>query len=815
MTTLTVTVPSAPAGRPLFSDIKAAFPGLAGLFNQMSDYHGRHPSLPVAPNLLTFGHFVGLNALTPSFQALANVAVAPGNVAFPDPLSGTNAVFLAGGLLTGIVGGNAAYAASLTVDLLGYLDNYGFHLGTGTCAFSVYSGSLPTGVSLTSASNGTLVVSATAATASPVTVVIKCVNFYGNWNTTTLKINLNPAPYVAGPLAVYTGESFCPTTNRWADVTGGGRTAVASGVVSSATIGGQARACLTGGTAAAITFPSGVLPANYTLVHIAKYNGAGKQRIVTSSDGTDWLSGHQTGFTGVAFHGGYLTANSDFGGGAGWILSTDQNSLYRCNGMALGSGGGGTTCRLGINTYAGKASDWAVAMIAVYSSALTAAQLYNVEQALASQYVIAWKAAAVSNTTIGNNSYTAALATVFQNCTSYAVPSNPYSATAVSGSTMTTTGSYRNTTYNVQVSGTADNGSVALATFNVVENQQPPYLSAGIGTQVLNSGGSLACSSYFGGPGLWYGCSGGYAAVSGSTLNLNTSYRNTAYTVYLTAYNQRYDGGNGQSAQTSFAVYENQSSPYVSQGVGTQTLSAGGQLYAPNYFGNASSYGCSGGYAGMSGNYVNLNANYRNTSYTVTLYAYNTRFDGGNGLSASTSFTVTEYTPAPTANGSPITTISLSGTAQGSVYLPSYFDGHGVGVWFGLGNAAYNTNCSVSGNDAHVNALNRSLNYAVYINCYSAGGSVQAYFNVQETPVNVCGDITATYTNCYFDADGIDVGNGYIYMNPVTGSGTITNEQGTFAINHTGYWSWSIPDWGLTATYNGSMHFSNGSTWAY
>ena len=215
MTTLTVTVPSTPAGRPLFSDIKAAFPGLAGLFNQMSDYHGRHPSLPVAPNLLTFGHFVGLNALTPSFQALANVAVAPGNVAFPDPLSGTNAVFLAGGLLTGIVGGNAAYAASLTVDLLGYLDNYGFHLGTGTCAFSVYSGSLPTGVSLTSASNGTLVVSATAATASPVTVVIKCVNFYGNWNTTTLKINLNPAPYVAGPLAVYTGESFCPTTNRW------------------------------------------------------------------------------------------------------------------------------------------------------------------------------------------------------------------------------------------------------------------------------------------------------------------------------------------------------------------------------------------------------------------------------------------------------------------------------------------------------------------------------------------------------------------------------------------------------------------------
>ena len=48
--TATATVPtgtvSGAAGRPLFSDIQRAFPGLAGsASNLMSDYFARHPSL--------------------------------------------------------------------------------------------------------------------------------------------------------------------------------------------------------------------------------------------------------------------------------------------------------------------------------------------------------------------------------------------------------------------------------------------------------------------------------------------------------------------------------------------------------------------------------------------------------------------------------------------------------------------------------------------------------------------------------------------------------------------------------------------------
>ena len=540
------------SGHPLFSDIQRAFPGLAGsASNLLSDYFARHPTLapPVAqsnvvgadPPTQLFSRFMGLTALTPSFGALSNAPVPPDNQGLPTPVSGTNAVFLAGGLLTALVGGNAAYAASLTFDLISYLDNRRFHLGTGTCAFAVDSSSanaLPSAAaSITSTSLGTLALSTSSTTSYNTPVVFRCTNFYGNWGTFTITLNLVPAPYVAGPTAVYVGESFCPTTGQWADASGHGYTALvaAGGTAPSKLWTFNGRAYVTGTTATAVAFPAGVLPTGaYTLFHIAKYNGANQQRIVTSSDGTDWLSGHCGGASGVAYHGSWISSSSDARTSTAWVLSTDQNGLYQCNGMPRTTAGAGSpsTCKLGINTFAGQASDWAVAYVAVYAGTLTAAQIFNVEQALASQYNVAWYYSAIGGTTLGNTdtnsgssagSYAVALTGVFQNCSGYAVTSDPQSSASVSGSTLTVTGAFRNTSYVVQTSGTSATGAIALTTFTMQENQHPPWVTGNPGTQVLNSGGSVYVPSYFGGPGLWYGVSGGYAGMSENDANLNAA----------------------------------------------------------------------------------------------------------------------------------------------------------------------------------------------------------------------------------------------------------------------------------------------------
>ena len=642
--TATATVPTGTvvgaSGHPLFSDIQRAFPGLAGsASNLLSDYFARHPTLapPVAqsnvvgadPPTQLFSRFMGLNALTPSFGALSNAPVPPDNQGLPSPVSGTNAVFLAGGLLTALVGGSAAYAASLSIDLISYLDNRRFHLGTGTCAFAVDSSSanaLPSAAaSITSTSLGTLALSTSSTTSYNTPVVFRCTNFYGNWGTFTITLNLVPAPYVAGPTAVYVGESFCPTTGQWADASGHGYTALVSAGDTAPSTAAlwtfNGRAYVTGTTATGVAFPAGVLPSGaYTLFHIARYDGANNQRIVTSSDGTNWLSGHCAGASGVAYHNGWITGSSDAGTSTAWVLSTDQNGLYRCNGMPRTTAGAGSpsTCKLGINTFAGQASDWAVAYVAVYAGTLTAAEVFNVEQALASQYDVAWYYSAIGGTTLGNTdtnsgscagSYAVALTGVFQNCSGYAVTSDPQSSASVSGSTLTVTGAFRNTSYVVQTSGTSATGAVALTTFTMQENQHPPWVTGNPGTQVLDSGGSVYVPSYFGGPGLWYGVSGGYAGMSENDANLNAARRNTSYNVTIAAYNQRYDGGNSLGTSTSFTVYENQASPYTIGNPGTQVLDSGGSVYVPSYFGGPGLwYGVSGGYAGMSENDANLNA---------------------------------------------------------------------------------------------------------------------------------------------------------------------------------------------------------------
>jgi hypothetical protein len=151
-----------------------------------------------------------------------------------------------------------------------------------------------------------------------------------------------------------------------------------------------------GGTTAGIRFPSAILPSTFTLFHVARYNGANEARIF---DGLtqNWLSGFHGGNAGVAYHDGWITPYTEYHG-TNWVISTDQNSLYRSKSTAYNggaynqdTGGGGTNKQLTINygIYAStEASDWMVAEVIVYNSTLSSADYNLVESYLENKYGI-------------------------------------------------------------------------------------------------------------------------------------------------------------------------------------------------------------------------------------------------------------------------------------------------------------------------------------------------------------------------------------------------------------------------------------------
>jgi hypothetical protein len=137
-------------------------------------------------------------------------------------------------------------------------------------------------------------------------------------------------------------------------------------------------------------FPAGILPATYTLFHVTRYTGGSNQRIYTANSGTNWLSGHWSNLSGAAFHEGWISQPSGSLHGNNWVISTDQNSLYRSNGVTRGSSGGSASAALGINTanWSGESSTYQTAEVIVYNRTLNAGEYASVESYLATKYGI-------------------------------------------------------------------------------------------------------------------------------------------------------------------------------------------------------------------------------------------------------------------------------------------------------------------------------------------------------------------------------------------------------------------------------------------
>ena len=139
-------------------------------------------------------------------------------------------------------------------------------------------------------------------------------------------------PVTDGLVGMYTADSW--NGIHWADLSGNdNHVTTFSGTITKLTSGINGRTFIYGDTSSSLKWPAAILPSTYTLFHIAKYNNGVKQRIFTKNGGTqDWFSGFSgnstVGFSGVAYHNGWLTPIVDCCG-SDWVFSTDQNDLYR------------------------------------------------------------------------------------------------------------------------------------------------------------------------------------------------------------------------------------------------------------------------------------------------------------------------------------------------------------------------------------------------------------------------------------------------------------------------------------------------------
>lgn len=220
----------------------------------------------------------------------------------------------------------------------------------------------------------------------------------GKWNTSdqfiykyqNLWTGSRIPPVTTNLLAVYDGDSWNGTS--WQDIYGGYHATTIRGTITSATTTGNGASksfkALSGNTGAGLQFPSGILPATYTLFHVTRTTGT-RARIVTGSN-NNWLSAHWGGRSGVAYHEGWLTSSENYLHGDNWVYSTDQNSLYRSNGTTRGSSGGSASTNLSVNhgTYTGEYSDWSCAFVAVYSGTMSSTDYLTVESWIANKFGI-------------------------------------------------------------------------------------------------------------------------------------------------------------------------------------------------------------------------------------------------------------------------------------------------------------------------------------------------------------------------------------------------------------------------------------------
>eukprot|EP01084_Bolivina_argentea_P293659 505092_1 len=198
--------------------------------------------------------------------------------------------------------------------------------------------------------------------------------------------------------AWYAGDSYDKVTNIWYDKSANCRNVDSYFIDGTLDLQNDLnnKKYVNGSTSTIIQFPFEILPKDYTFMHVAKYQEDGTHSRIFQSNDFDWFSGFQNGgYAGIAYHQNWITSSNTDYHGTGWVVSTDQRSLYRSNGVSRltddqSSAYANNRYELVINKgyQSGWKSDFDVAEILVWDEELSAKQYKCVENYLSNKYDI-------------------------------------------------------------------------------------------------------------------------------------------------------------------------------------------------------------------------------------------------------------------------------------------------------------------------------------------------------------------------------------------------------------------------------------------
>ena len=214
-------------------------------------------------------------------------------------------------------------------------------------------------------------------------------DFYINSNIYDINFNngnigFGESPYVK-TWGAYFADDWSGTTLL--DSSGNGRHATTSSgnIIKTSGIGNGATGAITyiyGGTTATITWPSGSIPTNFTILSLTRYNGATKRRLIVSAGTGNWLHGHYLAKRGVCHYEKFITADANTGTDTDWLCCIGKNGGTTPNnilidGVSKGNDIGGTGgYSMGVNNdQFGTTSDWALSAVIIYDSHLSDAHM--------------------------------------------------------------------------------------------------------------------------------------------------------------------------------------------------------------------------------------------------------------------------------------------------------------------------------------------------------------------------------------------------------------------------------------------------------
>lgn len=201
------------------------------------------------------------------------------------------------------------------------------------------------------------------------------------------------------PWGAYFAEDWSGTILR--DSSGNGRHATTAGTIYSSNLSGNGAfapiSYISGSTTSSITFPSGSIPSTFTILDLTRWTNSSdtsKQQRIINGSSTNWMQGHIASKIGDAYYTTWIADNTGYASVVtnvtDWVCTIGTNRTTGtvggnviANGVKRGTAlGGGTSTALTINNgfITGQNSDWAMSCILIWDTALTDAQMIELNQ---------------------------------------------------------------------------------------------------------------------------------------------------------------------------------------------------------------------------------------------------------------------------------------------------------------------------------------------------------------------------------------------------------------------------------------------------